>query len=417
MDTSERFEALPEAAPVVAPAGWRARAGELRVRLETIFEVGQGHRRLLPMEGIRGLAIILVFFVHFHAVFGGYAAPASLVFRVSDFMGLVGNTGVDLFFVLSGYLIYGAVIRKRSGFLAFMRRRVERIYPTFLAVLTLYLALSLLVPQHSKLPAGGAAALLYVVQNLALLPGLFAIDPIISVAWSLSYEMFFYLSVPLIVGMARLRHWTPLSRIALFGSFGVVWLASNAAGVVRHPRFAMFAIGILLYELGNAPWFCAGLRRFGEILAFGVFAASFPVVYFVRRQYAASATSDAAFLGPLHITILCLGFFWFVAYCIFFDGFLARAFSWTPLRWLGNMSYSYYLLHGVTLKGVALVVTRLFPPSGDQPLMLIGALPVAFLATVLTSSSLFILIEKPFSLRPPARSDAVSSGARRETRA
>jgi exopolysaccharide production protein ExoZ len=65
------------------------------------FELGPvGAERLLPMEGLRGLAVLLVFFVHYGAQFGhafGVAPPA-----IGAALQLLGNAGVDLFFVLRG---------------------------------------------------------------------------------------------------------------------------------------------------------------------------------------------------------------------------------------------------------------------------------------------------------------------------
>jgi peptidoglycan/LPS O-acetylase OafA/YrhL len=111
---------------------WRFR------RLARLFELeGQGDR-MLSMEGLRGLAVTLVFFVHYEALFGGRISPGTALAGAARFLDIVGRTGVDLFFVLSGYLIYGAVMRMRQsngGYARFMRRRVERIYPTFLVML------------------------------------------------------------------------------------------------------------------------------------------------------------------------------------------------------------------------------------------------------------------------------------------
>jgi len=70
----------------------------------------------------------------------------------------IGHSGVDLFFVLSGYLIYGALIRKKVSYLSFFRRSVERIYPTFLCVFAIYLVLSILFPEENKIPARSLAA-------------------------------------------------------------------------------------------------------------------------------------------------------------------------------------------------------------------------------------------------------------------
>ncbi len=113
----------------------------------------------------------------------------------------VGNTGVDLFFVLSGYLIYGALINKASPYLRFMLRRVLRIYPVFLVMMAIYLLLCWAFPQNSKLPARVDDAVIYVAQNLLLLPGMTGIKPLITVAWSLSYEMFYYLLAPVVIAL------------------------------------------------------------------------------------------------------------------------------------------------------------------------------------------------------------------------
>ena len=78
--------------------------------LENIYEVGgSSPNRLTAMEGLRGLAVILVFFVHYHALFAGSLDVNSISFNISKFLEVNGNSGVDLFFVLSGFLvsIYG----------------------------------------------------------------------------------------------------------------------------------------------------------------------------------------------------------------------------------------------------------------------------------------------------------------------
>src|SRR5712664_3857285 len=98
----------------------------LSTRLRTFYELPGESNRLLSMEGMRGLAVLLVFFVHFHALFGSYVESQSWVYSVSRFLGVAGDTGVDLFFVLSGYLSYGMLTRRPVGYLKFMRRRVQR---------------------------------------------------------------------------------------------------------------------------------------------------------------------------------------------------------------------------------------------------------------------------------------------------
>jgi peptidoglycan/LPS O-acetylase OafA/YrhL len=102
--------------------------------------------------------------------------------------------------------------------------------------------------------------------------------------------------------------------------------------------------------------------------------------------------------GPYKTVILSVSCFWLAAYCFGRCGLLQRAFSWSPLRYLGNMSYSYYLVHGVTLKGVAAALSLVVLPRPHFPALYAGLLVAGFCATWLSSSVLFLTVEKPFSL-------------------
>src|SRR2546428_3012590 len=181
-------------------------------RLASAYEVEGGKSRIIAMEGLRGLAVLLVFFVHFHALFGPYT-PTGIWLRTSEFLGTVGNSGVDLFFVMSGFLIYGALIRREVGYFKFTSRRFARIYPAFLAVFIVYLGLSAVFPLQSKIHGGVFLAGRNLLGNLLLLPGIVYIRPCISVAWSLRYEFFFYLTLPIVISVAWMRQWKPRHRL------------------------------------------------------------------------------------------------------------------------------------------------------------------------------------------------------------
>lgn len=112
------------------------------------------------MEGMRGFAAMLVFLVHFRALFGHYA-EGTVLFSPFQILGALGHTGVDLFFILSGYLIYGIVMDRRFVFWRFFVRRIRRLYPTFLVVFAIYLAASFVLPSRSKLPSSLREAAVY----------------------------------------------------------------------------------------------------------------------------------------------------------------------------------------------------------------------------------------------------------------
>lgn len=341
---------------------------------------------LSSMEGLRGFAVFLVFLVHYSTLIAPWLSPDSMVEHIARNVHAIGNVGVDLFFVLSGYLIYGALIVKARPFLKFIARRIQRIYPTFVVVLLVYIALAWIFPAESKIPYGLFEAAYYLMANLLLLPGLFDIRPLITVAWSLSYEMFYYLTIPLVVGMLRLRVWPSSGRIIFFLILAAV-LALFFAKYGGHVRLLMFISGILLWE----AWHGLNLRGPGSIAAFSclVLALGTTLLPVNGSSY---ATLRALFLGATFF-VLCFSCF------AQSQGWVARMFSWTPLRWLGNISYSYYLIHGLMLKFAFMMFSKAWPADQAASGLFFVMIMPAFLLTLVPAFSLFALIERPFSLK------------------
>lgn len=165
-------------------------------RLSACFELSRpgAAPQLRAMEGLRGLAVLLVFLVHYVSLEAPWRGGA--VTPLAAALHSMGNAGVDLFFVLSGYLIYGSLMSRQQALLPYLRRRARRIYPVYSCVFALYLLLSWALPSESRIPAAWPQAFAYLASNFLLLSGFTAAPPFISVAWSLSYEMLYYLLIP-----------------------------------------------------------------------------------------------------------------------------------------------------------------------------------------------------------------------------
>jgi exopolysaccharide production protein ExoZ len=297
-------------------------------RLGGIYELEGGNaKRVVTMEGARGIAVALVFLVHYRASFAMWTGKGTLTESLTQFLWTVGHSGVDLFFVLSGYLIYGAVLKPSLDYPKFIGRRMQRIYPAFLAVFGLYLVLSFVFPSQSKIPADPAAAGLFILQNLLLLPGVFPITAIVSVAWSLSYEFFFYLAIPLLVLALRLRNWTPKQRVTLFAVTSVLFVASWYLLKPVAPRMLMFVAGILLYEAIHTLNLWPRISHATEWLMLGATLIAFTIIGVV----------DADGRGDLpRLIVSYLAFAPLIFACFRASGPIYTAFSWTPLRWLGT---------------------------------------------------------------------------------
>jgi exopolysaccharide production protein ExoZ len=368
-----------------------------KVWLASYLESDSSTRRIVSMEGQRGAAVALVFLVHYVALFSGWLAPRSAGLTFAGALQSAGFIGVDLFFVISGYLIYGMVVRKVIDHRNFAMRRIERIYPAFLVMLVLYSALAF-VGGESRLPPTRAGTAMYLAENFLLLPGVFNIKPLITVAWSLSFEIFYYLAIPILVGVLRLRGWRPGARIALIALAALAWLPiCHELGLWLHAKTVMFAGGMIVWELH-------ALRReaptdAGHALAAAAALLALPVGVAFSDW---TALSTALRLGDWGAFVR-QGWLAVVLPVVAYDSYsgrgpLARLFSWRPARWLGNMSYSYYLMHGLALKFLALIIARL--AAKPDPAFFWLAMPAIFLATTVPSFVLYAAVERRFSLSP-----------------
>jgi peptidoglycan/LPS O-acetylase OafA/YrhL len=318
--------------------------------------------RILPMDGLRGIAVTLVFFVHY----------ATLAEGTPDFghaLAEAGRHGVELFFALSGYVIYRAAMSPRLELGRFLVRRAHRLYPAFLAMFVLYIGLCFAFPAESKIPRDPAEAALFLAANLALLPGLLPIVPLISVTWSLSYQIAYYLACPALCLLLRLRRWPARWRVAFWL---LVAVAAFALGHGNKLRAVLFVSGILVYEARD-------LRVPGR-----------PAALLFLLVLVGAATGVLA--GPVKFAVLFVSI-GLLCISAFRGGPISRPLSWAPLRWLGAASYSYYLIHGLVLKAITTVM----------PMPYWWMLVPAFAATLAGTAVLHYFIERPLSLARPKR--------------
>ena len=356
--------------------------------LGSILEISQGsNNRLRSIEGIRGVAVFLVFLVHYSSEVSPYVS--SFVQPALQFVSTFGTIGVDLFFVLSGFLIYGSIMSGDSfSYRSFAKRRIQRIYPAFITVLAIYIFLSFIFVSYSKLPQDPSALAIYILQNLLLLPGIFPVEPIITVAWSLSYEVFYYLLIPPVIFCMKLTRWNVNTRIVFWGVISVlyIYLASHPLWtnhVDQKIHLVMFIAGILLYELYSVKKITL---QYGGTRFLFIALAVFGVRSFHYHDFRIS-------IGLIFLLFLL------VCLCAFDQR--SRAYKWltfTPLRRLGNMSYSYYLIHALALKFCFLLYAKYVSASYISSSVYFWLWIPCFAATLIASFVLFYTVERPFSL-------------------
>ncbi len=352
------------------------------------------------LDGARALAAALVFLVHYVAGFQPLLGPADgPMGQVGHYISGVGYQGVNIFFVLSGFLIYGSLLDRPVPLGRFILRRLRRIYPTYLVVLAVYVVLSLLIPSRSKLPQTGVVR--EVVENALLLKGLGFGEPIIAVAWSLSFEIVFYLVLPLVVTGLGMRRWTRRWRVALWSALCVAWAVGGEAVPPVLRIFIMFIPGLLLFEFvrsGRAERLREATRGAPTWIAFFLGIALSPL--WGRTPIAGWLIAANASMHVFSTTVLAVGTSLLLLHAVHRGTSGLRLLEHPRMRFLGVSSYSFYLIHGLTINAIAAVFWAVFGRSaeGAGPLAFVALLPPVYLACVAASAVLFRTVERPLSL-------------------
>jgi peptidoglycan/LPS O-acetylase OafA/YrhL len=183
--------------------------------------------------------------------------------------------------------------------------------------------------------------------------------------------------------------------VAFFVAVMLAPWAGSELDILHHVRLSGFAAGILLYEVFQSGWAVRRLSRRGEAIAVSLYiVAAAGSGWWVRGLGIGGYLSH-----PVSWAILwAIAFPGITLYAIGFDGMLNRLFTFTPLRWLGNMSYSYFLIHGIVLNGVLFLAGQLIPAHSYSIPLFVGFLAANLVLTVAMSLLLFVVVEKPLSL-------------------
>jgi peptidoglycan/LPS O-acetylase OafA/YrhL len=285
------------------------------------------------IDGLRALAVVPVLL--YHAQLG---APGGFV-------------GVDVFFVISGYLITSLLLKKvataRLDLLEFWERRIRRLFPA-LAVMTLATFVAgwfLLLPADYKELGESVSAQtllssnIFFWQHTGYFDSAANLKPLLH-TWSLAVEEQFYLLYPLLLlGLAKLRR--PTGGL-VFISLCAVSFAVSVNDVAHHPEAAFYLLPSRLWELGLGA-IVAALPRTIQYSAWIHELASWialaTIVYAISYYSASTPFPGLAALPP------CGG----AALFIQSNGprltSAGKFLSWRPVVFIGLISYSLYLWH------------------------------------------------------------------------
>ncbi len=296
------------------------------------FETPKPYKKYQSLDGLRGMAALFVFIHHaavwyFYRITGNWDLPPSRLYTQ------LGQGGVAVFFMLTGFLFWGKIREDATpDWIRLYASRFMRITPLYyftMIVLVLF-ALAASHQTHWTIRASAIAQLVdfYKVVDLFGVKDTYVINA--GVTWTLPYEWLFYLMLPVFVSVL---HPSARKRSALLAStlyFAVlVWLFRTYD---LHSRMLMFFVyGILSYELYRSH---ALVRLKSALTGASGSALVAACSLLIVHDYNSAYHAIPQFLYFLIFLSISLG------------NTLFGLLDSRPLKLLGEISYSMYLLQG-----------------------------------------------------------------------
>lgn len=359
--------------------------------------------RFPALDGIRALAVLMVFADHF-----GGGAHGGRVLQLVNSIRSRGWIGVDVFFVLSGFLITGILYDTRHDtkfFVRFFARRSVRIFPVFYLVVGVLLLLTPIF--HYEWRLGHLWFLVYLGnfaanRDFTLYEVMSANQPTAKVFlghfWSLCVEEQFYVLWPLVV-------WAVRDRVRLLWTAGGISVLALGLRIGMEMQFSLFTselwiertlpfrmdsllIGAMLALLLRGPA-ADGWQRSCRWIFLGSMGALLAIFVFFPDDV-------SPVMMTVGLTVTALASAGLIGMTLRAGSPAFRFFYLRPLRRLGKYSYGFYIYH--VLYGWAWIQFLVFVTSKVHSLALGGliALPINFLTTFLVSMASYELFERRF---------------------
>ncbi len=338
---------------------------------------------IVNLQILRAFAAMLVVWVHTYVLLPETLVPA--------WTGRIGYGGVDLFFVLSGFIMVRTTVGNPLSPAAFMRKRISRIVPLYyvFTILTAVVAMSLPHLMNST-----QLDTVQIIKSLLFIPFEKTPDriyPVLYLGWTLNYEMFFYL-----IFSASLAFGRSIRILFVAGLLGLLVIAGrgienlNEYGVIpfflTRPILLDFALGMLIAVALSGKWvrFCDPLAWWSALLAGTVWLVFGGEAFPIGSSGVAPMTDTFLRFG-MPAGLIVMGAVGLEQTGIRIGG--------PHMKRLGDASYSLYLSHYFVIATCSALAD--FMVLGDHPRILLAILAMS--AAVVGGILTFRLIERPLA--------------------
>ena len=333
------------------------------------------HINYTALDGIRGFAVLLVLLDHSWGIFTG-----------------AGTAGVWVFFVLSGFLLTIPFVDKPERGIqpqymrSYLLRRLMRIIPMYYV----YVVTSFFI--GGNVSSGAIRHLLFLQGDGHL--------------WTIQQEMLFYLVLPLIMTanylLFRGRPAWVIATLAVMMVSANLWLDKSvislySVNIIRPPFVGVFICGMLFSYIYHGII----LKKEIGLLQSPVLRSAISLLALLTVFMYVLLGTDTLFAPGTYLPHKVPGWFGFVAGMLILAVLLtpgtlySRLFSWTPLRALGLVGYSFYLWHPMVISLVKLLQDH-YLGFRTHPVWLVLSV---LLLTYLLSAFTYTYIERPFLKR------------------
>lgn len=310
--------------------------------------------RLKELDVLRGIAALNVVVFHYTSKFRlnfGHDYPAKFDWDI-------GKYGVELFFMISGFVIFMS-LQGKTTLEDFAYKRFSRLYPTY----WICVCLTFLIVNLSQDPKMESNSISVLLMNFTMIQGVFSIKSVDGAYWSLIPELFFYAFMGVLF---QLKLLSKVRTIAL------VWLTL----MISNSLFTL-PFGAYFLNLQYGMFFLAG-------------------ILFYKIKYNEGDWHEHALIGLCFLagmvenpTLTCFGVFLFI-FCLFYLFVYGKLemLTWKPFVFLGYISYPLYLLH----QNIGFVLMRKLGQyiSNELLVIFIGIITMITIAWLVTR-----FLEKP----------------------